>query len=317
MARIHRSKDHLGADVRRIRVKYALGWLGRIVAALLLIAAYVLLWKQLRSWGDQLAELYHGWAVAPLDAQDAAAAANGAFQPLPDTAWQTGLEEAWRLVVRGAEMAVRLCPLLLPALAAGVALGICSRLMAPMKDESFGGLRSGVEGERYALSLARQLSRACHVFVNKYIPYDGRWSETDLILVGPGGVAIVEVKNWSGVVEGDVGDEQISRSNGRTHYNPVRQVGTHVYRLKHYLQSKGVNVWVVPCVVFVHPKVRLNITGASDRFSHDERGTVVITARQFRERLGKPLESGASLSREQIGEIVRAIKAAPAKKPGE
>lgn len=322
MARIHKSKDHLGADVRRIRLKYALGWLGRIAAALLLVACYVLLWKHLRAWGDKLAAMYHGWAVEPLmlaeeaARAEAASAPASAFDPVASP-WQDGLKAAWVLVVRSAEMAVRLLPLLLPAFVAGVVLWVCSRLMAPMQDGSFQGLRAGVEGERYALSLARKMSRSCHVFVNKYIPYDGHWSETDLILVGPGGVAIVEVKNWSGQVQGDASDEQIARGGGRTQHNPVRQVGTHVYRLKNYLRSKGVNVWVVPCVVFVHPRVKLNITGVPDLYQPDERGTVVITARQFRDRLARPMENGNSLTPEQIQQVVRAIKAAPARKAGE
>ena len=304
MAKIHRSKDHLGADVRRIRRRYALGWVGRIAVMLLLVACYVLLWDILRGWGATLAEKYHAWAVKPLLTQTAAT-----------DVWESGLQRAWRIVVQSGEVAVSLSPLLIPAFLGGVVLWICSRLMADKQSETFGALRSGMEGEHYALTLARQMNRDCHVFVNKNIPHDGQWSETDMIVVGPGGVALVEVKNWMGTVQGDVTDEQVSRGGGKTHYNPVRQVGTHVYRLKHYLQSKGIHdVWVVPCVLFVHPKAQVRITGSAASYSHDERGTVVLTAPQFRERLMRPMERGHVLSREQVRSIVQAIQAAPAKK---
>lgn len=305
MAKIHRSKDHLGADVRSIRVRYVIGWIGRVLVALLMIAAYVAFWKQLRAWGDQLAAAYHAWAVAPMMAE----------RIRIDNEWLQALRQIWEILVHSAETAVRLAPLMIPAIAAGVAMWLCRLLMGPMMTESFKGLRAGVEGERYALTLARRMPRSCHVFVNKYIPNEGQWAETDLILVGPGGVAVVEVKNWSGQVQGDASDDKVTRSGGRTHYNPVRQVNTHVYKLKKYLRGKGVNVWVVPCVVFVHPRAKVEITGVADVYTQDERGTVVVTAKDFQSRIAQPLETGSALSREEIDKIVRAIKAAPAKPP--
>lgn len=314
MAKIHKSKDHLGADMRRIRRRYVLGWIGRILAGLLLVAAYVLLWKQLRAWGDQLAGLYHGWAVTPLQTATPVAT-QGAYQPL-QSPWLVGLHSAWEMVVCGAEMAVRLSPMLLPAFVAGVAMWIFGLMMAPMHSDAFQGLRAGVEGERYALSLVRGMSRSCHVFVNKYIPYDGHWSETDLILVGPGGVAIVEVKNWSGLVQGDAADEQVTREDGRTHYNPVRQVNTHVYRLKNYLRSKGVNAWVVPVVAFVHPKSKPDISGVTKAYTQDARSTVVVTAQQFHTNVALAMEGGTALSKAEIREVVRAIRSAPGKPAG-
>lgn len=303
MAKVHRSKDHLGADVRAIRVRYALGWLVRALAGLLLAAAYVLLWKQLLAWGDALAAGYHTWAVAPLEAA-----------PVQRSPWAAGLQTALYTLAQALEMAVRLCPLLIPAICAGVVLWLCTLLMAPMKEDSYEILRSGMEGEHQMLDMVKQLPRSCHVFVNKYIPHDGHWSETDLILVGPGGVAVVEVKNWSGLVEGDAADDQVSRGDGRTHYNPVRQVGTHVYRLKNYLLSRGVRVWVVPCVVFVHPKAEPRITGTVQQFLPEERDTVVTTARQFRQSIAWPIEKGRSLSKEQVTQVARAIAAAPDRK---
>lgn len=124
MAKIHQSKDHLGADVNRIRMGYAQKWATRVLAALLLAGCYVLLWKQLRTWGDALAAAYHAWAVTPLEAQ-----------PVLPEAWLAGLQTTWLTLVRAAEMAVRLSPLLLPAIGAGVVLWLISLLMAPRKAE--------------------------------------------------------------------------------------------------------------------------------------------------------------------------------------
>lgn len=127
-------------------------------------------------------------------------------------------------------------------------------------------LRAGLEGERQALSLLGGLDDACHIFTNLRIPYEGRESETDLIVVSPAGVTVVEVKNHRGTILGDASDEeltQLKRHDGaeeKTLYNPIRQVGTHTYRLAGYLRSRGINTRVRSCVLFVSDGVHLELT---------------------------------------------------------
>lgn len=136
-----------------------------------------------------------------------------------------------------------------------------------------GVLQSGLDGERTALSLLEKLGNDCHIFTNLRIPYQGREAETDLIVITPAGITIVEVKNSKGLITGDASDPELSQRkylrNGDFHdkcfRNPFRQVGTHVYRLKGYLRQQGVQVpHIRTCAFFTNPEADLQITDKQD-----------------------------------------------------
>lgn len=123
-------------------------------------------------------------------------------------------------------------------------------------------LQSGAEGEAKALEEMKTLDNSCHVYTNLRIPDDGKVSETDIIVVAPEAVTIVEVKDYQAYqarLRGDWSDSQLlleeERSEKvyrRTIYNPVKQVTTHVCRLSHYLCEHGVNAEVNCCVLFTN-----------------------------------------------------------------
>jgi hypothetical protein len=48
------------------------------------------------------------------------------------------------------------------------------------------------------------LGDECYVFANLDVKYDGKHKETDLIVVSPTGLTMVEVKNYSGLLMGDL-----------------------------------------------------------------------------------------------------------------
>lgn len=135
-----------------------------------------------------------------------------------------------------------------------------------------GILQAGLDGEAKALAAMRKLGRDCHVFTNLRIPYQGRESETDLIVVTPGRITIVEVKNQKGIISGDTSDPQLrqrKRLRDGTFEektfspNPFRQVGTHAYRLKGFLQSRGLGAYVHTCVFFVNEEASLSLTDSA------------------------------------------------------
>ena len=128
---------------------------------------------------------------------------------------------------------------------------------------------AGLEGERYALHTLESLPDDCHIFTNLLVPYEGRISETDLIIVSPHAITITEVKNYKEYIRGDWGDEHLFNDvkRGETvhtkeFYNPIRQVATHAYRLKGLLKENGVDVWVNTCVYF--PNIEANLQRTSD-----------------------------------------------------
>ena len=134
-------------------------------------------------------------------------------------------------------------------------------------------IRAGLEGEQSALRLMKKLGNDCHVYTNLRIPYDGGESETDLIVVSPAGVTVIEVKNYKGTITGDASDDSLTQIKGRqgdskTVQNPIRQVGTHVYRLAGYLRSKGIRTYVRNCVLFVNENAVVDLQdrqGALDK----------------------------------------------------
>lgn len=126
---------------------------------------------------------------------------------------------------------------------------------------------AGLRGEDFAEYVLRQLPNTYTIFRNVHIAYDEGNSEIDNIIVGPTGVFIVEVKNQKGVVYADCNDnrwylQKIGRGGtkyrGNDFYNPVKQVGTHIYRLANYVRDAGFkNVYVKGMVFFTNPECEL------------------------------------------------------------
>ena len=166
--------------------------------------------------------------------------------------------------------------------------------------------RAGVRGEDMALKqLQKALPGNYHLFSNVVVDYDGGRSETDLIVVGPGGVTVVEVKNYSGEVQGRAESARLTHvknSGSESIYNPLRQVATHVHRVSGYLRQNHQGVWVRSAVFFVNPKLRVNISGRSE--------TPWFTPERLDE-LAMMLRAGhPQLSARQVEGIVEALKRA-------
>lgn len=124
--------------------------------------------------------------------------------------------------------------------------------------------KRGTEGEREALDILKQgLPDTYYIINNAEIYYDDRHNELDLIVIGPSGIYIVETKKWFGTISGSYSDRyliQVNKDGTKEHYNPVKQVATHVDILQRFLKAKGVQNWIQGVVFFVHPKSTLQIT---------------------------------------------------------
>lgn len=305
MAVVHRSKNTLALKMNLYRLALILCVLLMIAVAGLVGYAYV------RDHG-RLLELGSEWRAA----YTTAVVDWWKQQELGSDAWMEGLHAAGTVWLTGAETAVRFAPMLLPAVIGIFLLALLLRL-AYAAHGGFRRIKAGVDGERSALKLARKLPKSCHVFVNKHICFDGGRSETDLILVGPGGVAVVEVKNLSGRISGQAGDKELTRVKGHQKpemiRNPAKQVAVHVRRLGKYLRAEGLEVWVVPCVAFVNSRASIAITGTAPEFFQDVKGTVMVTAQEFSVRIGRPIEQGEVYDSALVGKIAEAIRKAPEK----
>ena len=115
--------------------------------------------------------------------------------------------------------------------------------------------KHGDAGEQLALELLKKLPKEYHIFTNLEFELRGH-HETDLIVAGPNGVTVCEVKYWSGRV-----DELDERTVRHTHkdgssenvHSPVHQVIAHYETLHDALWRKGVRVPTNGLVLMMHP----------------------------------------------------------------
>lgn len=130
-------------------------------------------------------------------------------------------------------------------------------------------LKAGIDGEAAAAKLLKQLPDSYRCYQNVVVCCQGKTSEMDLVAVGPTGVFIIEIKNLNGHING-AWDAQYwtlhktGRRGGtyeKSFYSPVKQVGTHVYRLAHYLRENGCRVHIDAMVLFSNPDTTVTLQG--------------------------------------------------------
>lgn len=128
-------------------------------------------------------------------------------------------------------------------------------------------VKAGLDAENKTAEFIAQLPDTYTGFANARITYEGYTSEVDMIVTGPNGVFVIETKSRTGYIYGDVDNKYLSQDKGRvetyTHkfYNPMKQVGTHVFRLSGFLKQHGIDVWVQGAVFFSNAD--LDLSGVS------------------------------------------------------
>lgn len=124
-------------------------------------------------------------------------------------------------------------------------------------------LQSGVDGENDALALLTPLPDDYHLFPNRLITGDNQRAEFDLIVAGPNGVTIVEVKNHKGRVTGFAAGKQLTlvHPNGRRRHfdNPIRQAGRQHTVLTAHLRNVGIEAKINRCVLFTNPETTVTL----------------------------------------------------------
>lgn len=172
-------------------------------------------------------------------------------------------------------------------------------------------LASGLAGERHTQSVFEKLPDSYAVLSDIQVSAEGKTSQVDHIIVGPTGVFVVETKNAHGVIRGNVADQRLSqhkeaprgKSHDKTLYNPVKQVGTHVYRVAAYLKQNRIQTWVQGIVYFADVDTTVELTGHGQIsvFSHRDNGpTELLTYIES--------HSGKSLTKHETTKIVDCLK---------
>jgi len=150
---------------------------------------------------------------------------------------------------------------------AAVGAGVLFFLGLPGGSSVDPGALAGIEGEIAVLERLKQLPDDCVLFNRVKLP-DGQlpngWRELDFIVVGPGGLWIVEVKNTPGYVYVQPAERHWplarrggcgSRPNWNAVENPIPQARAQVDSLKRWLLQHGLAVEPRPAICFSHPEV--------------------------------------------------------------
>lgn len=102
-----------------------------------------------------------------------------------------------------------------------------------------GKSRAGTEGEREALSYLKMLSPEYKVYNNVLLRTKGGSTELDILVVSPYGLFVIEVKRYSGLIQGSDADRhwlQIHRNGtARPFYSPILQNEGHLRALSSLL----------------------------------------------------------------------------------
>lgn len=126
----------------------------------------------------------------------------------------------------------------------------------------------GIEGEaEVTRRLAEYLDQRHYLFNDLLIKHGRRSAQIDHVVVGPGGLFVIETKNWGGTIKGFAEDQvwhQEKRNLSRvvTLRNPVLQNRDHAEILSKVMESYGIH-WpdLVSVLVNRNPRARFLIEG--------------------------------------------------------
>ncbi|WP_336050195.1 BREX system serine/threonine kinase PglW [Streptomyces sp. CA2R101] len=115
-----------------------------------------------------------------------------------------------------------------------------------------------------------------------FTAHSGHVREVDLLVVAPGGVYLVELKDWHGSVESRNGTWLQTQPSGRqiTHGNPLHLANKKAKELAQLLAQEGERVWVSEAVCFTDTSLRNRLP------AHDQHG--LYTVHQLALMLSEP-----------------------------
>ena len=146
------------------------------------------------------------------------------------------------------------------------------------------------------------------VIQNSIVTYNGEKSEIDNIVIGKSGVFIIEVKNMKGKIFGDYKDknwtqykiDQYNIEHQKEFYNPVKQVGTHIYRLANYMRDNRIFTNINGAVYFANSNSDVKLTG--------EHGNIpVFNYASTRKMIDYITNGDANLSDKTINRIIELL----------
>ena len=175
---------------------------------------------------------------------------------------------------------------IVPALICAAAAVLCFVIYHTRSGKRPGNIEiAGEKSENAAAAVLARLPEEYTVLRNTTVHFGDGESEIDNIIVGPAGVFIVETKGQKGLIDADYDAKDWSRVKtdryGIEHpdsfYSPVKQVGTHTYRLANYLRDNKIFTHVQAIVYFSNPEAEIHLhgTGETPIFTYDEQDNML------------------------------------------
>jgi hypothetical protein len=174
--------------------------------------------------------------------------------------------------------------------------------------------RRGQEGEdRVFETVLPVLDGQWTVFRNLTLPGRSR-ADLDMLLVGPAGLWLLEIKSYRGAYR-NTGEKWEIYRGGRwkpAERSPSTQVRRNAVALNSFLKAKGIVTWVNPVVVWANPEAELRVEQPCTavwtlELIHDELGKVLSTPtgkeevpRRASEELTRLCEAAAHDRAEQL-----------------
>lgn len=188
-----------------------------------------------------------------------------------------------------------------------VVLWLLDRLVARYSRQ-FEQFRAGRHGEEQAVEALRAaLDSRWTLFRNITIPNQTA-GDIDLVLVGPSGVWVGEVKSYSGVHR-NIGDRWEKQHKGRWYKlstHPGKQARRNAERLKAYLQTTEAAVtWVQTIIIWAGEQQESE--QSQPLFHAQEPQTPVWLLNELPDRVEELWHSKRALSEEQISRINKAL----------
>ena len=125
-------------------------------------------------------------------------------------------------------------------------------------DERFANDPRGIFGEAAMMALTARVcdtdKRRYVLMRNLYIPARAGYTEIDALLLHQSGIYVLESKNLSGEIAGDLESERwnqhLNASTEHTFHNPIRQNIGHILALEHFLKIRHEQAHFISFVVF-------------------------------------------------------------------
>lgn len=128
-------------------------------------------------------------------------------------------------------------------------------------DEQIADHRKGQEGEeRVVTAMSQSLNGNWFLFRNVLLPGRQR-ADLDGVLVGPTGVWVLEIKNYTRAHRyiGDHWEYNSGHGWKPLRKSPSRQANINAIRLANFLRADGIQQWINPVVVWANPESPLTV----------------------------------------------------------